>query len=237
MRSHVDLSARHPQPTPGFLLDPATLYISEVPTVNNSFYRVGGGGTALYFADWLGLIRATASYTGAPLASGVAMARFGEYYALAGQYHGYGGRITRWAIQVDSAISVDGKQVGSIELEGLTKKAQKLEDKHIESWVSSYATHASRTFSIITRVPPCNSTGQSPKNGAFVGLGDHAADTATGPKAAERFLVPPQGGPLSPLLSNLVLDEVKRHRFAHRRQVFRQGHELGAFAVRSALRD
>jgi hypothetical protein len=39
---------------------------------------------------------------------------------------------TGWAVELDSAISVDSKQVGSIELEGLTKKAQKLQDKHVE---------------------------------------------------------------------------------------------------------
>ena len=43
-----------------------------------------------------------------------------------------GGESTGWAIQLDSAISVDGKQVDAIELDGLTKKAQNLEDKHVE---------------------------------------------------------------------------------------------------------
>ena len=43
-----------------------------------------------------------------------------------------GGESTGWALQLDSAISVDGKQVDSIELDGLTKKAEKLEDKHVE---------------------------------------------------------------------------------------------------------
>jgi hypothetical protein len=39
---------------------------------------------------------------------------------------GVGGESMGWEIQLDAAISVDGKLVDSIELEGLTKKAQKL---------------------------------------------------------------------------------------------------------------
>ena len=45
---------------------------------------------------------------------------------------GVGGESTGWAVELDSAISVDGKQVDTIELDGLTKKAQKLQDKHVE---------------------------------------------------------------------------------------------------------
>jgi len=37
-----------------------------------------------------------------------------------------------WEIQLDSAISVEGKQVDSVELDGLTEKAQKLEGSPIE---------------------------------------------------------------------------------------------------------
>jgi len=50
---------------------------------------------------------------------------------------GVRGESTGWAVELDSAISVDGKQVDSIELDGLTKKAQKLQDKQSRSWVSS----------------------------------------------------------------------------------------------------
>jgi hypothetical protein len=49
-------------------------------------------------------------------------------------------RSTGWAIQLDSAISVDDREVDSkatatplgVVADGLTKKAQKLEDKHVE---------------------------------------------------------------------------------------------------------
>jgi len=43
-----------------------------------------------------------------------------------------GGESTGWAIELDSAISVEGKQVDSIEVDGLTRKTEKLEDKHVE---------------------------------------------------------------------------------------------------------
>jgi hypothetical protein len=45
---------------------------------------------------------------------------------------GLGGESTGWAIQLDSDFSVEGKAVDSIELDGLTKKAEKLENKHVE---------------------------------------------------------------------------------------------------------
>ena len=43
-----------------------------------------------------------------------------------------GGESTGWAIELDSDFSVDGKTVESIELDGLTRKAEKLQDKHVE---------------------------------------------------------------------------------------------------------
>ena len=43
-----------------------------------------------------------------------------------------GGESTGWAIELDSTFSIDGKAVESIELDGLTRKAEKLQDKHVE---------------------------------------------------------------------------------------------------------
>ena len=45
---------------------------------------------------------------------------------------GIGGESTGWAIQLDDQIAIEGKNVDAIELDGLNKKSQKLENKRVK---------------------------------------------------------------------------------------------------------
>jgi heat shock protein HslJ len=45
---------------------------------------------------------------------------------------GIGAESTGWAIELESEISIDGKQVNSIELSGVTKKAEKLANERVK---------------------------------------------------------------------------------------------------------